>query len=79
MMQVADGGGAHAEADLGAFGNGLLAAAVGRAGGALGLIEQVRELGPRALEARGVDVGDVVGDHLDVGLLGVHSRRGDGE
>ena len=45
----------------------------------LGLVEQVGEFGARALEAGGVDVGDVVGDDFEIGLLGVHAGGGDGE
>jgi hypothetical protein len=45
----------------------------------LGLVQQVGEFGPRALEAGGVDVGDVVGDDFQVELLGVHAGGGDRE
>ena len=66
-----------AEAELGAFRDGLLAGGDGNAVGALDLVEQVGELGARPLEARRVDVGDVVGDDFDIGLLGRHAGRCD--
>ena len=59
-MKVADGGGAHAEAEHRALGNGLLTGLVRHALLALGLVEEVRELGPRAFESRCVEVGDVL-------------------
>ena len=40
------------------------------------LVEQVLEIGPHLLEARGVHVGQVVGDRVDVELLARHARRG---
>jgi hypothetical protein len=43
------------------------------------LVEQIGELGAGALEAGRVDVGDVVGDDFQIGLLGVHAGGGDGE
>src|SRR5213080_469929 len=39
------------------------------------LVEQVLEVGPALLEARRVHVGQVVGDDVDVQLLGLHARR----
>ena len=47
-----------------------------RADAAHVLVDQVLELGPPALEAGGGHVRDVVGDDLDVGLLGHHARAG---
>ncbi len=41
------------------------------------LVDQVLELRPPPLEAGRGHVGDVVGDHLDVGLLGLHPGAGD--
>ena len=77
-VQVADADGAHAEADLRALRHHVLAAAVGHALGALRLVDQIGEFGAGALERGRVDVGDVVGDDLNVGLLGGHAGRGDG-
>ena len=48
-MNVADGGGADAEADIGAFGDHGLVAAVRRAGQPLRLVQQIGELGAGAL------------------------------
>jgi hypothetical protein len=48
-----------------------------RAREALGLVQQIRELGARPLEARRVDVRDVIRDHFHVRLLGVHARGSD--
>jgi len=78
-MQVADGRRLHTEPDLGAFRDGRLAAAHRHTLELLRLVEQIGELGAGALEAGGVDIGDVVGDDFDVHLLGVHARGGDGE
>ena len=44
-----------------------------------GLVEQILEFGPLALEGYGVHVGDVVRDDLDVHLLGGHAGRGGAE
>jgi hypothetical protein len=77
-VEIADGGEPRSQAQLGAFRNGVLAAANGHAMDALDLIQEIGELGPRPLEAGGIDVGDVVGDDLDVQLLGRHARRRDG-
>src|SRR5262249_11759586 len=77
-MQVAHGGRAHAKTNLRSFRNDLLPAAVRRTRGALRLVEQIGEFRPRPLKAGRVDVGDVVGYHLDVGLLGLHAGRSDG-
>ena len=41
------------------------------------LVDQVLELGPPPLEAGRGHVGDVVGDHFDVGLLRLHPGAGD--
>ena len=57
----------------------ILAAPVRHAGRALDLIEQIGELAARPLVGGGVDVRDVVRDHIDVQLLGIHARRGDGQ
>ncbi len=54
-----------------------------RAGGGAGredlLVEKILELGPLPLEGGRVHVGDVVRDHVDIGLLRQHAGRGDGE
>jgi hypothetical protein len=76
-VDAADRGGANAEADLRPFGNGRVTAAVRDPHQTLCLIDEVREFRPRALEASGVDVGDIVRDHLQVLLLGAHARRRD--
>ena len=70
--------GPHAEPDLRALGDRVLAAADRHALQALRLVEQVGELGPRPLERRRVHVGDVVGDDLEIGLLGIHPGRRNG-
>src|SRR5690606_7180064 len=75
------GGGrnAHARADLDADRN-LCAGFRGRGpGAAVGLVEQVLELGALALEAGGAHVGDVVGDDFDIALLRGHAGRCDVE
>src|SRR4030095_16718634 len=69
-------GGAHTRADLdpdrqhGALVGGL------RADAADLFVEQVLELGALLFVAGGAHVGDVVGDDLDVELLGHHAGRG---
>jgi hypothetical protein len=66
----------HAGAELDARGHlGLL----GRVGARLthGLIKQIFEHGARALEAIGADVGEVVRDHVHLGLLRIHAGRSD--
>ena len=72
-----DGGGAHAKADLRAFRHGGARPAAGDALQAFVLIDEIGEFGARALEAGGVDVRDIVRDHLDVLFLGAHARRRD--
>ena len=38
------------------------------------LVDQILEVGSALLEAYSVDVGDIVGDHIQIGLLGRHPR-----
>ncbi len=78
-VQLANGGGAHAEADLRAFWNGRVASPVRHALHSLGFVEQIGELRTRALVAGRVDVRDVVSDRFYVRLLGVHARGRNGE
>src|SRR3712207_6676698 len=59
----------HAEPDLRPRGQDRAVVRALRADAAEVLVEQVLELGPPALVAGGVQVGDVVRDDLDVGLL----------
>ena len=74
-----DRGGAHAGAELDAVGRiGALVGGLGARGLDV-LIEQVLELGPLLLEAGGVHVRQIVGDHFHIGLLGQHAGRGDGK
>ena len=47
-----------------------------RARGTLILVQQVLKLWPRLLETRRVDVGQVVGNHIQLGLLRLHSGSG---
>lgn len=62
----------HAHADLDAHRQTVVA--VGNGTGDLhGLVHQVFELGPAFFEARGVDVGQVVGNDVNVELLGHHA------
>ena len=60
--------------DLKAGGH-LIATALVGACRARRLVEQILELGFVLFEPGGADVGQVVGDHVQVGLLGLHSRR----
>ena len=62
----------HAGTDLGARGIGPEITGP-RSGGNADVVVEVLEIGPLALEARGVDVGDVIGDDIDIGLLGGHA------
>ncbi len=78
-VDVAHGRCLHAEADRDAFRHEAVGGARRHALHAVDLIEKVGELGARALEAGGVDVGDIVGDDFEIGLLGIHARGGDGE
>ena len=41
---------------------------------ALGLIEEILELDLALLESGRVDVGQVIGNHIQVHLLGIHPR-----
>ena len=41
-----------------------------------GLVDEVLEVGPHLLEARSIDVGEVVGDRVDARLLSDHAARG---
>src|SRR5579862_3349485 len=50
-----------------------------RADIALVLIEQILEFGALRFEGRRVEIGDVIGDDLDIELLSKHPGRGDGE
>ncbi len=53
------------------------AVAAGRAhGNALGLVHQILEFRALTLEGGRIEVGNVVGDDFDVGLLGSHAGRG---
>ncbi|MCY1302678.1 hypothetical protein D9M70_523510 [compost metagenome] len=78
-MQVAHGSRLDAETDDRAFRNDGLVGAVRHALGALGLIKQVGELCAGTLVAGRVDVRDVVRDHFEVQLLGVHAGCGNGK
>ncbi|EGE59948.1 hypothetical protein RHECNPAF_1760034 [Rhizobium etli CNPAF512] len=78
-MQIAHRRRLNTETDIGAFRDHGLVGAVGHTLGAFGLIEQIRELGAGPLEACRVDVGDVVGDDFQIGLLGIHARCCNGE
>ena len=70
-----DRAGFHTGAELDA-GRGDGAAVGGLGAGPLDvLVEQILELGPLLLVANRVHVGDIVGDHLHVQLLGGHAGR----
>ena len=43
------------------------------AGHTHGLVHEIFKLGPALFKARGVDVGQVVGNHVDIELLGHHA------
>ena len=47
-----------------------------RGGGTNGFRKEVFEIGARPLEARRAAIGEVVGDHVQLGLLGFHSGGG---
>ena len=68
--------GLHAGAELDAGRQDVALVGGLRADAADVLVQQVLELGALALVAGGAHVRDVVGDDLDVELLGHHSRRG---
>ena len=70
MLSYRDGGTRRQPLSLAVFG------APG-SGKSFGLIDEVGELGARALESGGVDIGDVVGDHFEILFLGVHARGRD--
>ena len=74
-----DGSQPGAQADLHAGGNDGARFGRGRSDPAQVIVEEVLKLGPAPLERGRVHVGEVVRDHLDVLLLGEHSRRGDVE
>ncbi|MNY00940.1 hypothetical protein D3C86_1334510 [compost metagenome] len=78
-MDVTHRRGLHAETDIGTFGHDRLIGAVRHTLHALGLVEKIGELRTRALVAGGVDVGDVVGNDFQIGLLGVHTGGSDGK
>jgi hypothetical protein len=67
------GGDAGAVADLGAGGDEVAAAGVAARGAGL-LVEHVLELDLAALEPGRVHVREVVGDRVEVELLGLHAR-----
>ena len=75
-MQIADCNGPDAKTDRVAFRNDRFVVGGGSSCGALRLIEKVGEFGARAFETGRVDIGDVVGNDFNVGLLRGHSRRG---
>ena len=62
-----------------AFGHDCLVGGVRDARVPLNLVEQVGEFGAGSLEARGVDVRHVVGDHFKIELLGIHTGSCDGQ
>ena len=76
LMDALGGHGARANAELEpGWQLGLLRGL--RAGLADGLVKQVFKDGAALLEAGGRDVGQIVGNHVELGLLGVESRAGD--
>src|SRR5208282_684223 len=76
-VDAANRRGAYAQANLRAFGNGRVTAAVRHPHQPFGLVDEIGEFRARTFKAGGVDVGDVVRDHLQVLLLGAHARRRD--
>ncbi len=78
-MHGTHGGRSHAKAEMGTLWQHRPVGGGGRALHPVGLVEQVGELRPRPLETGRVDVGDVVGDHVQILLLGVHAGGGDSE
>ncbi len=78
-MQFADGCCAHTQSNLCAFWNRVFTAPVWRPSSAFGLVEQIREFGTRTLESSRIDVGNIIGDDLEIELLGRHARRGNCE
>ncbi len=72
--ELVHGGGPHAKAYLYAGGNGLRPVRAGyRARYTQVLVNQILKLGPAFFEARGVHVGQVVGNNVYVQLLGHHA------
>jgi hypothetical protein len=66
---------ANGQAQLRPLGYGTRSTAVWNAVRAFHLVQQIGEFGPRPLEARRVDVGDVVGDDFNIELLCAHAGR----
>src|SRR5262249_40925021 len=63
----------HSEPDLRALRYDILPAARRRSCQPLRLIKQIREFGFPPFKARRVDIGDIVGNDIDIELLGAHS------
>ncbi len=70
--KLVHGRGPHAHAHLDADGQGVVSLGDGT-GDFHVLVHQVLELGPAFFEARGVHVGQVVGNNVDIQLLGHHA------
>ena len=64
--------GASTHADLYAHGQAVVTLG-DSASHAHGLVHKIFKLGPALFEPRGVDVGQVVGNHVDIELLGHHA------
>jgi hypothetical protein len=79
LVDPIDRGGHHAEPDLHAGRHDRAEVGAGGADAPVVLVQEVLELGAAALVASSGHVGDIVGDHLHVQLLGHHPGRGDAE
>ena len=73
--ELVHGGGAHAHTDLNTHGQRRVPFGNG-AGDLHGLIHEVFKFGAALFEARGIHVGQVVGNDVDIELLGGHARGG---
>ena len=73
QMNVADRGKPRAQPQLCTFRNSTGSAGIRDAVGAFNLIQKIRELGARALEARRIDIRNIVGNDFNIGLLGCHA------
>ncbi len=75
-MQIAHSRCLNTKPDQRAFGNNCLIGLIWHAGGPFRLIEKIGKLGAGTLEACRIDIGDVVGNHFQIELLGVHTGCG---